>query len=56
MELEDKGQCRVFGDFGIIVQVILGALSFLILVLKRVLETPKRSWRVWALVCNLSQS
>ncbi len=47
---EEKSQCHLFGDFGIMVQVILGGVSFMVLVLKRVLEHPKRSWRIWALV------
>lgn len=50
MQIEEKGECKLFGSFGIVVQVILGGISFLVLVLKRILENPKRSWKVWALV------
>ena len=50
MQLENKGQCRLFGDFGIMIQIILGGMSFMVLVLKRVLEQPKRSWKIWTLV------
>ena len=49
-EPEEKVQCRLFGDFGLIVQVILGFMSFMVLVLKRIVEHPKRTWKVWALV------
>jgi hypothetical protein len=31
------------------VQMVLGALSFSILVYKRYIETPKRAWKIWAL-------
>lgn len=50
MNIEDKGDCHLLGNFGMIVQVILGGVSFLVLVLKRILESPKRSWKVWAMV------
>ena len=50
MDIENKGQCRLFGNVGIIVQIILGAVSFMVLVLKRILEQPKRTWKVWTLV------
>lgn len=31
------------------VQLILGALSFSVLVYKRYTETPKRAWKIWAM-------
>lgn len=32
-----------------LVQLILGALSFSVLVFKRYRESPKRPWRIWAM-------
>jgi len=37
-------ECELFGDFGIIVQVVLGVLSFSGLFAKRHFEYPKRSF------------
>jgi hypothetical protein len=40
----------MFGAFGYIVQTILGVLAFLVLVIKRFLEKPKRPWKIWFFV------
>jgi hypothetical protein len=37
------------GFAGILIQVILGALSFSVLIYKRYTERPKRAWKIWAL-------
>jgi len=37
------------GAFGIIIQAILGLLSFMALIVKRCLEEPKRPWIIWCL-------
>lgn len=34
---------------GIIVQIVLGAMSFSVLIYKRYRESPKRAWKIWAL-------
>ena len=49
---DDKGnikQCELFGDFGIIMQILLGILSFSSLFGKRAYEMPKRSYRIFLL-------
>ena len=51
MEVEESEErCELLGNFGVIVQIILGCLSFTVLIFKRVCEHPKRSWKIWALV------
>ena len=42
-------QCELFGDFGIILQLLLGILSFSSLFAKRAFEVPKRSYRIFLL-------
>ncbi len=39
----------MIGFAGIMVQVVLGALSFSVLVYKRYTEIPKRAWKIWAM-------
>jgi hypothetical protein len=41
--------CQLIGFAGIMIQMILGALSFSVLVYKRYTETPKRAWKIWAM-------
>ena len=48
-ELVEPAKCQILGIFGLIVQGILGLLSFLALLLKRYFENPKRTWTVWGL-------
>ena len=43
----DSIDCELLGEFGFIIQGILGVLSFSVLVLKRVFESPQRKWKVW---------
>ena len=58
-----KFQCELFGGFGFVVQFMLALLSFFSLVgkylihlVKRQFEIPKRSIRIWFLViCNIKQ-
>ena len=45
----ESTKCEILGDFGKIVQILLGVLSLMVLVLKRHLEKPKRHWIVWLL-------
>lgn len=47
-----ENNCELFGAFGLGVQVSLGIISFTILIIKRQLEWPKRSWRIWSLDCS----
>ena len=42
-------QCELMDTFGITVQVVLGILSFLSLFVKRHVEVPKRSFRIFSL-------
>lgn len=44
-----QNECELFGWFGVIVQLMLGVLSFAVLVYKRFKEHPKRAWRIWFL-------
>lgn len=46
---EDSGECEILGSFGLIIQCLLGLLSFLALVVKRCFENPKRPVIVWLL-------
>eukprot|EP00340_Litonotus_pictus_P004998 CAMPEP_0170517020 /NCGR_PEP_ID=MMETSP0209-20121228/3119_1 /TAXON_ID=665100 ORGANISM="Litonotus pictus, Strain P1" /NCGR_SAMPLE_ID=MMETSP0209 /ASSEMBLY_ACC=CAM_ASM_000301 /LENGTH=295 /DNA_ID=CAMNT_0010802153 /DNA_START=407 /DNA_END=1294 /DNA_ORIENTATION=- len=43
----DDGGCELLGNFGYIIQGILGVMSFAVLVYKRFSENPKRTWKVW---------
>jgi hypothetical protein len=45
----EKKECELLGEFGILMQVVLGITSFSSLFLKRHLEYPKRSLRVYLL-------
>lgn len=48
-ELQVEGKCELLGIFGFFVQFLLGIICFSVLVVKRQLENPKRSIRVWLL-------
>ncbi len=41
--------CQLIGFAGILVQLILAALSFSVLIYKRYTEEPKRAWKIWAM-------
>ena len=43
----DKQGCELLGNFGFIIQGILGLLCFAVLIFKRFKENPKRTWKVW---------
>ena len=47
--MEHNTECELFGTFGVIVQIILGILSFASLFAKRHYEYPKRSYRIFLL-------
>lgn len=47
--MSDTQECELFGWFGVLVQLMLGVLSFSVLVYKRFKEKPKRPWRIWCL-------
>jgi len=50
MSSEDPiASCELVGFAGILIQIILGALSFSVLIYKRYTENPKRAWKIWAL-------
>lgn len=49
MSEEQTISCEIFGVTGVIVQIVLGALSFSVLIIKRCYEHPKRPWRIWAM-------
>jgi len=46
---QESNKCELFGPFGFLVQFILGCISFGTLIIKRQLEHPKRSIRIWLL-------
>ena len=48
-EGEGIDSCQLIGFAGIMVQVVLGALSFSVLVYKRYAESPKRAWKIWTM-------
>ena len=46
-KLYNKEKCEFFGALGILHQLILGFLTFSLLILKRFLEKPRRHWIIW---------
>ena len=46
---ESIESCQLIGVVGILIQLLLGFLSFSILVYKRYTEKPKRAWKIWAM-------
>ena len=40
-------KCEMFGGFGFLIQAILGAAAFSILIVKRFVEKPRRPWKIW---------
>jgi hypothetical protein len=48
-EPDPIASCELVGFAGILIQVILGALSFSVLIYKRYTEKPKRAWKIWSL-------
>ena len=48
-ELEEEGKCELLRMFGFFIQFLLGVICFSVLVIKRQLESPKRSLLVWLL-------
>ena len=45
--LEENSKCEMFGGFGVLIQAILGAAAFSILIVKRFVEKPRRPWKIW---------
>ncbi len=48
-ELQQEGKCELLGMFGFFIQFVLGVFCFSVLIIKRQLESPKRSTIVWLL-------
>ena len=48
-ELQQEGKCELLGIFGFFIQFVLGVFCFSILIIKRQLESPKRSTIIWLL-------
>ena len=48
-ELQQEGKCELLGMFGFFIQFVLGIFCFRILIIKRQLESPKRSTIIWIL-------
>ena len=46
-ETTSESKCEVFGGFGFLIQAILGAAAFSILIVKRYVEKPRRPWKIW---------
>jgi hypothetical protein len=46
-EIESNSKCEMFGGFGFLIQAILGAAAFSILIVKRYIEKPRRPWKIW---------
>jgi hypothetical protein len=44
---EHSESCQFFDEFGILIQGILGLICLSVLIFKRYLEKPRRSWTVW---------
>jgi hypothetical protein len=45
----DYSSCEIFGFAGVVIQIVLAAMSFSVLFYKRYTENPKRPWKIWAL-------
>jgi hypothetical protein len=43
----EKEKCEFFGTMGILHQLLLGILTFSLLIIKRYLEKPRRPWIIW---------
>ena len=43
----EESKCEMFGGFGFLIQAILGAAAFSILIVKRYIEKPRRPWKIW---------
>jgi len=39
--------CHLTGNTGWLLQILLGAMAFTVLIYKRQTETPRRSWKIW---------
>ena len=46
-ETTSESKCEMFGGFGFLIQAILGAAAFSILIVKRYVEKPRRPWKIW---------
>lgn len=46
-ETTSESKCEMFGGFGFLIQAILGAAAFSILIVKRFVEKPRRPWKIW---------
>jgi len=45
---EVVSKCVLFGAFSYMIQFVLAVLSFMVLVLKRTRENPRRPWKIWS--------
>lgn len=45
-ETEVRG-CSMVGFLGIMIQLVLGVLSFSVLIFKRIRQKPQRPWKIW---------
>jgi hypothetical protein len=43
----NESKSEMFGGFGFLIQAILGAAAFSVLILKRYIEKPRRPWKIW---------
>lgn len=48
-ELLEPHKCQILGNFGTVIQAVLGLVSFSVLLLKRYFEDPKRPLLIWLL-------
>ena len=46
-KVKETEDCNLFGAFGFLVQFILAAAAFMVLIVKRYLEKPRRPWKIW---------
>ncbi len=45
--------CLIFSPYGLLMQALLGLLSFLTLVLKKYTDKWQRTWKIWLMVIFL---
>lgn len=48
--VKNESSCDLFGGMGFFVQFILALICFLVLVIKRFIESPRRPWKIWFFV------
>lgn len=49
IQIKSNDQCNITDSLGIILQLIMVLIIIIIIVIKRYLERPRRTWKIWFL-------